>query len=593
MSRGVSVNGVERLSGRLAGLLVKRPGFAVCLWGDPGIGKTHTAGRLRRETPCRHLSVHATVSPTELARALPRPARLPRWVEPTLARVQRDEAVEAASLADALGVTLGALSPFLVQLEDLHEAGAGQLEFVRSLAQVIRRLHGVGLIVTSREPPLEEFEAIQLGALSDEDTRTVLEGEVGATLPPAAHAWIQARAAGNPLFALEFLRFLARRGFLWNDGQHWRWRAPGGEVLPVTVEALVEQRLERATVNPALGGALQARAMLGREVPGALWAQVAGLGEAAWREAVGALEREGVLVGGDFAHPMYREGARRALSQERRQTLARRALDALGDDPEAAAAFVEDARLDPGAALAALERAANCARDEVGAARFLARTVALLEGETRARRALEAATGLQDTDATEAERLLGVALRERPDDPETLYRYARLMAHQKRADAVEEVFARLPEAYRESPEGLAGRSPPWSGGETVEQVLRAGPDWRAGPGHATGPASLDGRGADAGGPGDARAYPGGRDSGCAGPGPRGPGARRHAGQSPGAGRLRHVVPRPGAGGHVASPGGPGHRRRRGRSGQPHGDGRASAKDGHAQPGRAGRPPLQV
>ena len=448
---------LQQASRRLSGLTQRRPGVVLGLWGEPGIGKTHAAQGLLRAFPGRSWTVHATQTLPSVVQALPAPRKATLWLERTLERLARGEPADLEVTAQTLVALLTASAPAVLHVEDLHETSDEGLAFWTQVAGVVRRTRSVGLIVTSREQPPEAFEAIKLEALSAEDTRTVLEREVGANLPTAAHAWIQARAAGNPLFALEFCRFLARRGFLWNDGQHWRWRAPESEVMPVTVEALVEQRLERAAMNPELGSVVQARAMLGPAVPGALWAQVAGLEEDVWREAVDALEREGVLVGGDFAHPLYREGARRTLSQERRQTLARRALDALEHDPEAAAAFLEDARLAPGAALAVLERAANGARDGVGAARFLARTVALLEGEAQVRRALEAATGLQHRDATEAERLLEGALQARPNDPETIYSYARLLANQKRADAVEWAFARLPEAQREGAEGLAMR----------------------------------------------------------------------------------------------------------------------------------------
>jgi len=448
---------LDLLSRRLRGLAARRPGFALALWGEPGIGKTYVAQALLRGTPCKSFAVHATHAFETMVQTLPRPKKISVWLERSLERLERGELQDPAPVVQTVAGLLWANAPVILHVEDLHEANEARLEFWAQLARALHQTRGVGLIFTTRVQPGAELEAIRLSPLSREDSDRLLCDEAGATVPPEALGWVFERARGNPLFTLEFFRFLARRGFLWNDGQRWRWRAPEGEVLPATVEALIERVLERAMERPARGDVLEAKALLGREVPESLWVQVSGLEPDALREALRDLEREGVLAGAEFAHPLFREVVWRNLNSEHRQTLARRALDALKHDPEAAAAFVEDAKLEPGAALTLLERAAKAARDEVGSASFLARTVAFLKGEARVRRALEAAKGLWDHNATEAECLLESALQERPHDPETIYPYARLMARHKRADVMEELFARLPKAHRESAEGLAAR----------------------------------------------------------------------------------------------------------------------------------------
>ena len=229
---------VIRIAKRLTGLIAKRPGLVVGLWGEPGIGKTHTVKGLLRETPCRNLSLHATTSPTDLARALPKPTKLAVWAERTLERTVKREHVEISTLTDAIGAILSGLAPFVLHLEDLHEASPTQLEFVQALAKIIPRLKGVGLIVTSREQPPTGFEAVRLEPFSSQAMQVMLKAEVSADLPSEALEWIQARAAGNPLFSLEFFRYLSRQGFVWSDGQKWRWRTPSLEIMPVSVEAL-------------------------------------------------------------------------------------------------------------------------------------------------------------------------------------------------------------------------------------------------------------------------------------------------------------------------------------------------------------------
>lgn len=63
------------LGQRLRALPARRSGLAAYLWGEAGIGKTHASRALLRDTPCRSLTLPATLPLAELVRALPRPAR--------------------------------------------------------------------------------------------------------------------------------------------------------------------------------------------------------------------------------------------------------------------------------------------------------------------------------------------------------------------------------------------------------------------------------------------------------------------------------------------------------------------------------------
>ena len=307
---------VQQLAKRLTGLVAKRPGLVVGIWGEPGIGKTHTVKELLRQTPCRNLSLHATTNPTEIARALPRPTKLPIWAERTFERVVKGEQVEIATLTDAIAATLSGLAPFVLHLEDLHEANSAQLEFIEALSKIVLRLKGVGLIVTSREQPPEGFEAIRLEPVSSQAVQEILKAEVSADLPIEALDWIQTRAAGNPLFSLEFFRYLSRQGFVWSDGQKWRWRVPTLEIMPTTVEVLIEHITAKAMLNPTLENVVQAKALLGRGVQSELWAKVADVTLKILETAKTELEREGILLGSEFAHPLYAEVIARNLGIE-------------------------------------------------------------------------------------------------------------------------------------------------------------------------------------------------------------------------------------------------------------------------------------
>ena len=213
---------LDSLAKRLTAISKRRLGMAVALCGSAGIGKSFAAAQLLGGLHFRVVSVRAVTTRTQLIQALGKPKHLPAWVEREL------EQNRAPSLA-ALLTLLKHLAPLVLHVEDLHECDAAQLEFWVGIARGISLLRGVALIATSRTTPHgesehSEFEIVTLEPLSASATRELLEREIGATLPHAATAWIQARAAGNPLFSLEFLRFLARRGLLWSDGSQWHWR---------------------------------------------------------------------------------------------------------------------------------------------------------------------------------------------------------------------------------------------------------------------------------------------------------------------------------------------------------------------------------
>lgn len=440
--------------GRLRPVAAKRVGLALGLWGEAGIGKTWTARRLLSETACKGFSFHATAPLTELAglaSALPRPGRLPLWAQRVLERLARGEFAEVSQVADALGALLAVLAPVIVHLEDLHEAGAERLELVGALARQAGRTRGVALLVTSRVQPPQPFEAVRLEPLDPETSRALLENEVGASLPEEATRWIQSRAKGNPLFTLEYLRYLARQGFLWNDHTRWHWRTPAPDLIPLTVEALLERQILEVSGSAAVRKAFEARAILPPEASEELWAGVAGLEAAEFEEARARLLEWGILRGSDFAHPLFREVRLKTLRPERKQALARRALEALANDPEAAAGFVEEAGLGPEQAREHLLRAAQSARgrgNEVQAARFVARAAEYAEGEERGRLALEAARILRNIDLPEATRLAELAVQARPGDSEAVYLLAEMVARTGRADDVDRVLQRLPDGER-------------------------------------------------------------------------------------------------------------------------------------------------
>ena len=448
------MNQFDLLHKRLTGLMVKRPGMALGLWGDPGIGKSFLTQRLLRGTPVRGLSLHATAPLTELVAVLPRPIRLPVWASRVIERLEGGEFVEASSIPDTLAAVLSGLAPVILHLEDVHETNPERMVLIQALAQAVVRSRGVCLLVTSRVLLPEPFESFRLEALEAEGTKQLLESEAGANLPSEAVAWIHGRAQGNPLFTIEHFRYLARQGYLWNDGRRWYWRSPPQDFVPASVEALIERALREATTVPALQAVLGARAVLPSAVTESLWAEVAGVSLDGLYEACADLERYGVMARNEFVHPLYREVMVRELLPTERQVFARRAFDALQTDPEAAAAFIEMAGIEPMRAFEVFQRAveqATQAGNPVRAARFLARAVEYVNGEERARLALEAARALQNADLREAARLFTVVVDTGSQDEAVMVAAAECQAQLRNLDAALHMLERLPSGVKDSP----------------------------------------------------------------------------------------------------------------------------------------------
>lgn len=351
----------------------------------------------------------------------------------------------------ALTSRLKSLAPFILHIEDAHEADPQSRAVILELAESVRRARGVALLVTSRTELPQPFVASLIEPHDFASSRALLEAEASATLPLDAAEWVFERAAGNPLYTLEYFRYLARLGHLWNDGRTWRWRAPADDLMPVTVEALVEQRLRQAYGSEdesAVRSVLQVRAYLGPEANAQLLATVAGVDEPHVFSAQNRLVQARLLTGPDgatFTHPLFREVALRTLEPSERREFARRALAALSDEPLKAAAFVGDADLPADVALKSLVAAADAADTPLAAAQLRAAAARLATGTERAKLALAAANVLHNHDVPEAQRLLEIAVEDPATRPDALLNLVNLLAMLGRQREADELADRLTE----------------------------------------------------------------------------------------------------------------------------------------------------
>jgi tetratricopeptide (TPR) repeat protein len=437
---------LPQLGKRLGAVVSKRPSLTVCLWGEPGIGKTHTARMLVQQTPCHHLTVHATIPIRALLGVLPQTERLSAWVEAALESLDRGATPEQT--VAALCAWLSALAPFVLHVEDLHEANPERLELWGLLAHAVKRTRGLGLVVTSRTPPPEAFESVRLESLDRDASSALLEREAGAILPSEALDWIFDHTRGNPLYALEYFRHLTRHGHLWSDSQRWHWRTPTAQAMPASVEAVIAQMLEVALDSSETRAALEARAMLGLETTEDIWAAVSGLSLEQFREAHHDLEYHGLLRGGQFVHPLFREVARGMLAPDERRRIARKAIEVLEDDPAMVATFVEEAELLPESARSVLEHAlaaAQAAGDRRQAAGLLVKLALYSSEADRGRALYEASWAVAGFQLAEAERLAAQSAQAQPGNVEAVIWHARLLIPLNRAEEARAMIEQLPD----------------------------------------------------------------------------------------------------------------------------------------------------
>lgn len=446
---------------RLRPVLQRRAGLAVAVIGEAGAGKTHSARMLLARAPCRSASAHAGGGVAAWAAGLPRAARAATWADRNIERLCAGDTLPSADAVAAIASRLKSLAPVILHLEDVHEADQQDIATLTNLGESVRRARGTALLVTSRNDLPAPFLTAALEPLTAEACTQMLEAEAGSLLPPEAARWIHDRAAGNPLYSLEYFRYLARLGHLWNDGRTWRWRPPPGELMPVTVEALVEQRLQQACAVTEVANAardeeesrtrtvLEAHAYLDADARSGLLAKVANVSESELASAHQRLTQARVLAdqgGPVFAHPLFREVALRTLDPLAKREFARRAVDALAGDPLGVARYVEAAELPPDRALATLKAAAEVAEDALAAARMRAVASRLATGEERARLALAAANVLHHHDLAEAQPLLELAVEHTQTRPDALLNLVNLLAMTGRQCESDELAERLTES---------------------------------------------------------------------------------------------------------------------------------------------------
>jgi len=298
------------------GLALQRQGQAVCLVGEPGIGKSRLAYEFRRSLGIADRIEGAALSHTRTAaysvfRQMLRQLagiepdadlstardglhrRL--WdLDPALAGLVPEILPVLGTSCEILAQKRGAppshdpkdrfreavttwvkaecrLGPRLFVVEDLHWLDASSEELLRHLALEARSLP-LMVLMTSRFPvtgsnlELGRIREITLKALGPEDIYALVDAQVEPyPATPRLRRVAAERCEGNPFFVEELVRAFRERGDLVLEDGAYDLREETEQVVPATISALIASRVDRlpASARELLADA----AALGKEFP--------------------------------------------------------------------------------------------------------------------------------------------------------------------------------------------------------------------------------------------------------------------------------------------------------------------------------------
>jgi DNA-binding CsgD family transcriptional regulator len=345
-------------------------GRLVLLGGEAGIGKTTLARDLAQEAAARGACVltghcyDLTNTPPygpwlDLAATFPRAPALPPPPAAFAGGILERVTDQAALFADIrrFFTELSATRPILVLLEDLHWADPASLELLRNVAPHLRRWSILLLAtyrvdeLTRRHPFTQQLPALvreaeglrlDLRRLDAPALRALVATRYHLPAPDEARlvVYLDQHADGNPFFATEILRALEEEGFLREAGGGWSLGEIDRVVVPAFLRQVIDRRVER--LGEDLRQPLAMAAVIGQEVPLALWSHLAGLDDEALLEIVEqaveahllAAERDGARV--RFVHALTREALYEGVLPPRRRLWHRQVAEVVmaGANPD-------------------------------------------------------------------------------------------------------------------------------------------------------------------------------------------------------------------------------------------------------------------
>jgi DNA-binding CsgD family transcriptional regulator len=350
----------------LAAIRAGRGGLVV-ISGEAGIGKTALARDLVGEAisqqvcvltgHCYDLTVTPPYGPWLGLAATYRPTagtpKLPYALE--TGRIEEIES-QASLFADVRSffVSLSAVSPVLVVLEDVHWADPASLELLRYLGTGLAS-HAVLLVVTYRRDELtrthpfyQQFPALiresggrrlDLHPLDTTDLRTLVTTQfpMQSSEGDRLVSYLEQHADGNPFFTVELLRTLAETGLLRPGRAGWTLDELDRIVMPSLVRQVIDGRVAR--LGDEMRAPLSVAAVIGQDVRLDLWARVLGLDEDALLSIVDrAIEAHLLDAAHDgtrvhFVHALTRETLYEGIVAPRRRLVHLRVAEMLAAEP--------------------------------------------------------------------------------------------------------------------------------------------------------------------------------------------------------------------------------------------------------------------
>ncbi len=348
-------------------------GGTILVGGEAGIGKTtlvedlsiqaEEQGALVLWGHAYDLSVTPPYGPwLELLRAYPQRADLPQLpsfvgnLEATAALGSQDQlfAATRAFLQAEAGQ-----QPLLLVLDDLHWFDQASLDFFRYLARQVGHQR-ILLVATYRSDELHRrhplytllpllvreagAERVDVRPLTQTGNRALIQSRYQLADPDEARLerYLEEHAEGNPLYSGELLRTLEEAEALVVSDDGWQL----GDLEQVRVPPLLRQVIEGrlARLPEATRELLDVAAIIGQDVPFALWATVAGVDAGTLLEAAEAAVQAAVLVvqadgsGVQFRHALLREALYENVLSLRRRLWHCKTAEALaathGPDPD-------------------------------------------------------------------------------------------------------------------------------------------------------------------------------------------------------------------------------------------------------------------